>query len=259
MDTFGPSDGRNTGLKMHNSALEESMTWGVGAFYDADGFGDSSFGDNNYTFAARVTGLPWYEEKGAKLAHLGLSYRHEFRDEDTDLRYRQRPATHMTDARIVDTGNFSAADANVINPELALVYGPFSLQGEYYFVPVDSEEGGDPEFDGFYISGSYFLTGEHRAYKRADGSFSRVKPYQNFHPDGSGWGAWEIGLRYSAIDLTDSDLEGGEASDITLGLNWYLNPNTRWMLNYVYTDLEDRADVSDGDLDIIEMRMQLDF
>ena len=33
---------------------------------------------------------------------------------------------------IVDTSDILVDDVNLINPELALVYGPFSLQSEYF-------------------------------------------------------------------------------------------------------------------------------
>jgi phosphate-selective porin OprO/OprP len=124
---------------------------------------------------------------------------------------------------------------------------------------VDSQVEDDPEFDGFYIYGSYFLTGESRKYSTSNGAFDRVTPKANFHPTEGGWGAWEIGLRYSTIDLSDGAINGGEADNITVGLNWYLNPNVRWMANYVYSDVENREDVSDDDLNIVQTRFQIDF
>ena len=47
---------------------------------------------------------------------------------------------------------------------------------------------------------------------------------------------------------------------MTLGVNWYLNPNTRVMLNYVKADptLDSDGD-SDGDADLFGMRFQIDF
>lgn len=266
--------GRNTGLMLHNAELDNRLTWAAGIFEDADDFGDSFNDFSDYNVTARVTGLPWYEEEGRKLLHLGLSYSHRFRSEDnTDFRFRARPEAHITDARIVDTKEFAADDVDLINPELALVLGPFSLQGEYFYTSVDAADTDDPDFDGYYVYGSYFLTGEHRKYKASRGHFDRVKPKQNFHPTEDGWGAWEMGLRYSTIDLTDEDITGGEADNITVGLNWYRNPNVRVMCNYVNCDLEDRVgdekdrdgnviriiDVDNDDVDIFQVRFQIDF
>ncbi len=257
-NAFSPS--RNTGLLMKNAVLDKRMTWGVGVFEDVDDTGDSFNDFDDWNATARITGLPWYEEDGRRLVHLGLSYTHQFRDDDdTTIRFRQRPESHLTDARIVNTGRFGADDVDIVAPELAFVYGPFSLQGEYTYTWTDASEADDPEFKGYYVFGSYFITGEHRRYSTSSGAFSRVKPNNNFHPTEPGWGALEVAARYSNIDLNDEEIDGGEADNFTFGINWYLNPNVRMMFNYVYSDLEDRADVDDDDLNIFQTRLQIDF
>lgn len=50
-------------------------------------------------------------------------------------------------------------------------------------------------------------------------AFGRVKPKSVVGKGGHG--AWELAARYSSIDLTDSGIDGGEESDLTLGVNWY--------------------------------------
>ena len=110
-----------------------------------------------------------------------------------------------------------------------------------------------PNFQGFYVYGSYFLTGENRVYKTSSGAFDRMSPKRNFDGNG-GLGAWEIALRYSNLDLNDADFSGGELDDFTVGVNWYLNPNTRFMWNYVFADLDDI-----GDTNIFQTRFQIDF
>ena len=149
----------------------------------------------------------------------------------------------------------------MINPEVALVYGPFSLQGEYFYATLDNDE--DFDFSGFYAFASYFLTGESRKYSASKGYFGRVKPKENFHQTKGGWGAWEVGVRYSYLDLKDGGIKGGEESNVTLGLNWYLNPNVRWMFNYIYVDVDDRDSggraIDNGNANIFQTRLQIDF
>ena len=56
------------------------------------------------------------------------------------------------------------------------------------------------------------------------------------------------------LDLNDGLVQAGELDGLTLGVNWYLNPNTRLMFNYIRSHLE-RV----GDTDIVSMRVQFNF
>jgi len=47
----------------------------------------------------------------------------------------------------------------------------------------------------------------------------------------TGWGAWQLAVRYSVADYSDEDVFGGEGEAWTYGLNWYWNPNARVQLN----------------------------
>lgn len=55
-------------------------------------------------------------------------------------------------------------------------------------------------------------------------------------------------------NLNDGIIQGGEMSEITFGVNWYLNPATKIMFNYVYADLVDVGKTSIG-----QIRYQVDF
>ena len=67
-----------------------------------------------------------------------------------------------------------------INPELAIVSGPLSLQGEYSLALLDAPQLGNPSLCGFYVFASYLLTGETRRYDPAEGVFVGVQPKRNF-------------------------------------------------------------------------------
>lgn len=260
-NAFAPS--RKSGIRASNEFLDKRMTYGLGFFYgDTDNDGDSNFDDiTNIDFTLRLTGLLYYENKGQNLLHLGLGYSHQFRDEGkTTVRYRNRPESHLTDALLVDTGNINTDSADLLNPEVALVWGPISFQGEYFWTKLDSSAANDPAFQGAYAYGSWFITGENRPYSTSSGVFGRVKPNKNFHPTGKGGpGAWEIGVRWSWLDLNDEQIRGGEEDNITVGVNWYLNPNYRILFNFVFADAEDRSDAKDGKANILQTRFQMDF
>ncbi|MBL7217436.1 MAG: hypothetical protein ISS62_07075 [Desulfobacteraceae bacterium] len=249
--------------------MSQKMTWGLGAFVNTGSFSD--VGDsldriseaNGWNITTRITGLPWYEDSGKKLLHLGLSYTHKFRSmEDDGAEFRSRPESRLTNVRLVNTGEFSTKGMDVINPEMAVVAGPFSLQGEYFHLFADSNESGDPKFWGFYLYGSYFITGEHRNYDRSTGVFSAIEPNREFDFFEGGWGALEFVLRFSYIDLNGGSIRGGQEYDLTGGLNWYLNENTRFMLNYIRAKAKDRETpppVEDGTADILQVRFQITF
>jgi len=270
-DVFAP--GRNVGVMMFDHSADESMTWAIGAFVSEIGSAPVSVdgGNGGSALTMRYTYLPWYDEPsgGRGLFHTGIAYSYRQIGDNT-LRYRQRPEAHLGD-RIVDTGDTGAAagildaeDVNLLGLEAAYVNGPFSVQSEVMNAFVKRSANDNAHFSGMYFYTSYFLTGESRPYKRSSGTFSRVKPYENFFrvrdencQVQTGKGAWEIGYRFSHLDLTDAGILGGIANNHTLGLNWYLNPYTRMMWNYVNSTTNRGGTV--GNMDIFEMRAQIDF
>ncbi len=255
---FAPS--RNVGIMVHNHILDDRVTYAVGVFRPTGHYGDGH-GDGDYAVTGRLTCLPWYANKGRQLLHLGASLSR--RNGSDSFRYRERPENHQAD-RLIDTGTFRADNVELAGLEAALVLGPFSVQSELMHAYVDRKGPGgatDATFDGYYVEASYFLTGEHRQYKKSHGAFSRVKPRHNFSLKEGGLGAWQLAARYSHLGLNDEDLRGGEEDNITLGLNWYLNPNMRLMLNYVIADVDRDFGGRERDLDAnyLMMRYQIDF
>jgi phosphate-selective porin OprO/OprP len=97
-------------------------------------------------------------------------------------------------------------------------------------------------FDGGYAQASYALTGETHTYNSSSASYGGIVPANPFSLTGGGWGAWEIAGRISMIDLngqlsTANGVAGGKQTAYTAGLNWYVNRNVRFMLNYVHDDI----------------------
>ncbi len=258
---------RNTGVKIINSTADKNLTWSLSLMKDVDDTGDGFKDGSDYDFTGRITGLPINSDNGRNLLHLGLAYSHQFRKDDNTLRLRERPETHITDVRLADTGNIAGVGAvDLLGGEIGYVRGPFSVQSEYVYTMVDSETADDPEFSAWYIFCSYFLTGENRAYRQVDdggGEFTRVKINNDFQLNKPGWGAWEIALRYSVLDLNDNDIMGGKETNWTFGLNWYLNPNLRWDLNYILAKIEDRNSggviIDEADTNILMTRFQIYF
>lgn len=219
--------------------------------YAAGVFGDTvddNDEDEGVGATARLVFAP--ELGGDRLLHLGLGATYtepQTTDAGTDsFRIRQRPESHLTSQRLVDTGTLQAADSmQTYGLEGAWNMGPLSFQGEYMLSTVETDLG-DFDFDGWYVYGSWFPGGQVRPYK--DGAFARVEAQH----------AWEFALRYSSLDLDDGPVTGGEEHDITAGVNYYVNPHLRFMFNYVRADVEAGIN-GDEQPDIFEARAAFDF
>jgi len=251
--------GRNTGISLSSHGTQ----WGARAGYFFDGVknGDSPK-SQGWGLTGRVHVAPIAEKE--RVIHLGAAASYRGADGDNEIRFRERPESHITSTRLVDTGTITNYDNQTLyGVEGAMVFGPFSAQGEYMRSSVDVSGGAsDPDFSGWYVFGSYFLTGEHRPYKASSGTFGRVKPSSIVGRGGHG--AWELAARYSTIDLTDSGINGGEEDNITVGVNWYATPSIRFMANYVRastdpTSVVKFAGAGDEDVNIFQLRSQIDF
>ena len=219
-------------------------------------------GNGDWSFIARGVWQPFYDEpsKGRYLMHLGGSYafrRAGVDSGDDTFVFADKPQLgtegNYLGVEIDPTGQFGR-DWHQLGGEFAWMNGPLHVMAEGFSAFLRE----DVNYNGAYIEAGYFLTGEHRGYKKSSGSWDRVKPFTNFFSvrtqDGvcRGMGAWQVVARYSYLDLSDgagdADITGnfGELNTFGLGLNWYLNPNMRVMANYVYNDV-DRIFANGGD------------
>lgn len=192
--------------------------------------------------------------------------------------------------------------------ELVVAHGPLSLQSEYLGVHYDRNAsailmanaagnyapgGTKLDFNGYYVYGTWYLTGESRA---AAYQLSGFNP-ATFGPidiknrvSAGGIGAWELAARFSAINLNNgpysgatftnllvaaqgnqaasafvanSGVLGGREEDMTLGVNWYPDPGFRVMANWTrvmhLTSPWDRAYLNNAHPNTLLMRVQADW
>lgn len=266
VDLFAP--GRNPGIMARNTFAKSRGTWALGV-YREDTTPGISQENGAYAETGRITFLPIDQNEGRRLIHLGLAVSHRRPPQETRS-YSLRPSAHLVSS-LVRTGSFAAERALLVGGEAAWVEGPLALQAEAALAShsapdvedVDALDT-DPTFMAFYLQGSYFVTGEHRRYKRSDGAFDRINPISNF---GDGSGALQLAARVSHGDLEDPDhgIAGGTLTDITLGANWYLNAHTRVMLNYVLglpsrsEEVEGGSTDRDGSVNVLQTRFAIDF
>ncbi len=125
-------------------------------------------------------------------------------------------------------------------------------------------------FQGFYVAGGYFLTGEHVEQR------SRVYPLRPFLPTERGRpvgpGAWEIVSRVSELSLGDKIFTGGfanpnlwsnQAVTTEVGVNWYWNEYVKLYTFWLHADFADPVQFRPGGLqnstDMFWLRFQLYF
>jgi phosphate-selective porin OprO and OprP len=138
----------------------------------------------------------------------------------------------------------------VYNVETAAGYRSLFFQGEYFHYAIDRTGLKQANFDGGYGELSWTLTGEARQYNPSTGAYNGIIPFHAFTNGESGWGAWEVAARVSYVNLVDnllvgqslasqpSAINGGKQTNVTVGLNWYVNSNMRFMLNYVHGEFD---------------------
>jgi phosphate-selective porin OprO/OprP len=248
----------NAGFMVYDAFAEERATWSVGAFRTGPDTGEVSRGDGEWATTARVTGLPLCSEDGRDYVHLGLGLSRRSPTNDS-VTFSSKPEANLAPNYVSATVPTESYD--LIGLEAAWVRGPFSLTGEYTLASLEGDSGtaSDPDFAGYYLQASCFLTGESRGYRKAQGCFDTLKPKENAFDGKGGLGAWEVAARISSLDLTDDGIDGGQLDDLTFGVNWYLNPNTRVMVDYILADLDPSGAGSDGDTNILTFRVQFAY
>lgn len=160
----------------------------------------------------------------------------------TPIRLRDRPEIRVDTTRLIDTNNIDADGVTALGLELGGLYKNFYIQSEYFNIDVERRTGTlpDPSFSGWYIQGSWILTGESRRYS-ANYGFDGPRPDKPFNLKNGAWGAWELGLRYSTVDLNYNEnalttsIRGGEQDIFSVGLNWY--PNTNVLISATYRNV----------------------
>jgi phosphate-selective porin OprO/OprP len=142
------------------------------------------------------------------------------------------------------------------SPEVSYFYGPLGLAAQYFrmeqhleptFTGPGSQYILTVPYTGFYVLGTYLITGEART------TYSMpIKPFRPFDPCHplQGTGAWEVVARMSrlnlgeevfeplrvsrtsTISLANPSLYSRGATESTFGFNWYLNAWVRMQFNW---------------------------
>lgn len=231
-------------------------TWGknwsatVGIFDDTIADRNQN-NDGSNGIAGRFTYTPIKSKD--LLVHLGVATVQQNLGSNQTLSFSTRPESHYTNEKLLSTGRLTDVDSkSLYGLEAALVSGPWSLQGEYVKAKLDRDNRANTDFDGWYVQGSWFATGEKRRYSSKSGAFKAIKPKSKY-------GALELAVRYSELDLEDTSVTGGEGNNTTVGVNWYINSNVRVMANYIDVKAEPNRNGVNENADVMQARIQASF
>jgi phosphate-selective porin OprO/OprP len=246
---------RDTGFSLHGRLLDGRV------FYDAalmngvpnNTAADTTDLDNNdgKDFVGRIFATPFELSENQWLKGLGFGFAGSYGDESgsTISTYRTYGmSTWFTYNKGVTASGLRAR----IEPQLYYYWRSFGLLAEYAqdeqslnrFISV----GTNPNKrlinrtdtftnTGYVLQGSYLLTGE-------DASYGWVKPYHPFDPRNGFWGAWEVAARISNVAAQSRQFQLGfanpsvsaeEATEWSVGVNWYLSHNVKWQFDYANT------------------------
>jgi phosphate-selective porin OprO/OprP len=199
-----------------------------------------------WSTTGRVAWAPIKKDK--TVLHFGssASYRKpklpEFGDPINSFRYSTRAETSINRKKYIDTDFIENSESSVLYGfELAFANKNFKVGGEYFGaiiyrdaskVPTGQDK---PTSKGFFVYGAWIINNGDYYYNMAEAEFSQIDFRNNKK------GAFEVAVRYSYLNVnsfTDDSqipyIAGGAGEGYAFELNYYLNYNIKFMLNYTY-------------------------
>lgn len=247
---------RDIGVQLHGDLFEGKLSYAAGIFDGvADGGSnaanrDSASASKDKEYSARIFAEPFKGEDNV-LAGLGVGLAGTTSDYKGDgilnptYNTPGQLALFTYDAAVAGDGKQTR-----VSPQFNYYYGPFGIIGEYAKVKHDvtlGAAGTTLDHDAWQLAATYVLTGE-------DNSFKSINPKRPFDLDKGQWGAWELALRYSELNLDKKSfgLNGGtvyasaastqkSAESWAFGVNWYLNKFFKIQTTYEQTKFDSAA------------------
>jgi phosphate-selective porin OprO/OprP len=249
--------GLQVGGNLVDSRLDYAVAWLNGANDGAssEAFGDTDINDDK-EWAARLFAHPFAEGDHFALRGLGLGIAATYTDQEGTAAqpllpsFRTPGQSTFFSYRTGATPTLADGERTRIAPQFYYYVGSLGLLGEYTQVSQDVSRTTSTGFrdasldiSAWQIAAHWFLTGEEQ-------SFRGFNPSTRFSLENGTWGAFELVGRYHELSI-DNDAFAGDADSFAdpavsarkaaawaLGVNWYLNENLKWVLNYERTSFE---------------------
>ena len=189
--------------------------------------------DEGISFTTRLVGRPIAKDDFT--VHLGFnaSYRTPKTswEKIDEFRISTRSMSNINRKKYLDTDDIlGVTSRSILGGEFAAFYKNIMFQSEYMISKIyrtDAYETVDN--NGFYVQAGYILFGGQYKYNKAEAEPTQIKRGRN-------WGDVELLARYDYLNLNDfaANVYGGSADGYTFGVNYHINSNVKFMLNYSY-------------------------
>ena len=253
---FAPS--RHLGLQVRKWDTYWLFYGGV-HFVNLGGFEESTFSkthnkklgmDEGYSLTGRfVLRLPVPSQE--MIFHIGVagSYRTPKTSWESPNAYRfsTRSMSNINRKKYLDTDDILNVESrNLLGLELVGAWKNLMFQSEYIRSGLSGTNLNNvtgvnsTSADGFYAQIAWLMFGGRYQYNNAEAEFTRVKR-------GRKWGDIELAFRYDYINMNDfsAKVYGGGANGYTFGINYHVNDNIKFMLDYSYVDHDRYANGKD--------------
>lgn len=258
---------RDVGVMLHGDFREGTLQYQLAALNGvSDGASSPSDSDDSKDVVARLFAQPFLETPWTPLQGLGLGFAVSYGDQTkaaTSYRTSGQDVFFRYAAGVTEDG-----ERLRLGPQAHYYWGPFGSLFEWtksstHLLGTGGARG-EADVRAWQIAASWVLTGE-------SASFRGVVPRDSLRPSGGAWGALEVAARYQRWDVEDDVFAAGFASPTaspeqadawTIGINWYLNPFVKLVVNYERTEFEGGGAVLGTDRpdeDALLTRFQLSY
>ena len=269
---------REIGAQIFGDILWDTTEYQIGLFSgmvdNSSGLRDSVIYSNHsgIDFVARIFSHPFKHTAAPLLQGLGLGMAYSYGTQQGSAQPGENhlssfisPGQQQIAAYV--RGAFADGSRERIGPQLYYHYGPLGVLGEYTLSQQNVQFGtvnDKVSNDAYQIQLSWVLF-------NGDASFRRIRPHQPLTLENiSSLGAVQLAGRYSILDLDDKAFAHGlfnpdravsKAQDFGIGINWYLNRNIKFQLDYNQTHFTGgaRGGASRPDEKVLFSRMQIAF
>ncbi|MDX2108606.1 MAG: porin [Verrucomicrobiota bacterium] len=267
---------RDTGIQLHGKLFNGTLNWNLSALNGTTD-GQSSPAtqlDDDIEFAGRLFANPFINEDGSVLQRLGAGVSVTYGNQENTA-----PAGYRTTGQQTSFSWLSdvKVDGEVfrVSPQAYYYYGPFGFLAEYAvsqqrLVNPTAKAQDSLVNTAWQAYASWVLTGE-------DASYEGVKPAEPFSIADGKWGAFEVVARVGQLEIdkdafaldaakkptlfADPAKSARSVTGATLGLNWYLTRNAKFVVNYDWNQFDGGAAGGKDKIDekAIFTRLQLNF